>query len=716
MSLRNVRDIKLEYRTLADSVVDDFYIPCLKETRVYKRAVGFFSSSILLQISKGLGAIASKGGKIKLLVSPRLSKDDYEAIERGYELKKVVSDKLEKEFDESIEFEQKLERFTLLSYLISHDILEIEIAIVENESNDTAMYHEKLGIMVDDDDNIVAFSGSANESDHAFNLNYECIDTFCSWSSEDAFERCQNKEFRFDLMWENDEKGLVVIPFPDVIKQKILKYNNYDIDFSKLDNALKKIHKMKREKSRAPTLDNVKLYDYQDEAIANWKAMNYHGIFDMATGTGKTFTGCGAIVNLLNDKKRLVTIICCPYIHLVDQWCEEVKLFNIEPIKCYGGLKYHDKLERQVYKFKNRRTNFVCIIISNSSFIDAKNQELFKMNIDNTLLLADEAHNFGARNLSEMLKVNYAYRLALSATLDRYGDDQGTKKLYNFFGEKCITYDLGRAIIERKLTPYYYYPVLVELDEEELNEYQDLTKKIKKYCFTDKNDEMPDELKMLLIKRARLIAKAKNKIRMFEKIISDYKTDSNIIVYCGAVKYNEHDFDDCKEDKKQIEIIKDSMNNKFNMVATKFTAEEDVVQRQAIINSFKLEEIQALVAIKCLDEGMNIPAIKTAFLLASGTNPKEYIQRRGRVLRRSEGKDFATIYDFITIPRKLEKTKILPRFTKELEAGLVERELIRLIDFANLSMNPSDSNELIDKIKSAYDLNIINEGDINEYE
>lgn len=715
MSLRNVQGIKLEYRTLSDKVVDEFYIPCLKEARVYKRAVGFFSSSILLQISKGLGAIASKGGKIKLLVSPRLSRDDYEAIERGYELKKVVSDKLEKEFDESIEFEQKLERFTLLSYLISHDILEIAIAVVESESSDTAMYHEKLGIMVDDDDNIVAFSGSANESDHAFNQNYECIDTFCSWSSEDAFERCQNKEFRFDLMWENDEKGLVVLPFPDVIKQKILKYDNYDIDFSKLDNALKKIHKIKREKSRLPTLNNVKLYDYQDEAIANWKAMNYRGIFDMATGTGKTFTGCGAIVNLLNDKKRLLTIICCPYIHLVDQWCEEVKLFNIESIKCYGGLKYRDKLERQLYKFKNRRTNFVCIVISNSSFIDVKNQELFKMNIDNTLLLVDEAHNFGARNLSEMLKVNYEYRLALSATLDRYRDEHGTKRLYQFFGKKCITYDLRRAIIERKLTPYYYYPVLVELDEEELNEYQDLTKKIKKYCFSD-DGEMPDGLKILLIKRARLIAKAKNKIQMFEKIIDDYKTDSNIIVYCGAVKYDEHDFDDCKEDKKQIEIIKDSMNNKFNMIASKFTAEEDVAQRQAIINSFKLEEIQALVAIKCLDEGMNIPAIKTAFILASGTNPKEYIQRRGRVLRRFEGKKFATIYDFITIPRKLDKAKILTKSIKELEAGLVQRELVRLVDFANLSMNPSDSNELIDKIKSAYDLNIINEGDINEYE
>ena len=398
MSLKNVSDIKLEYRTLADNVVDDFYVPCLKEAKVYKRAVGFFSSSILLQISKGLGSIAKKGGKIKLLVSPRLSKDDYEAIEKGYNLKQLVSDKFEKEFDENVIFEQKTERFTLLSYLIAQNILEIKVAVVENESSDNAMYHEKLGILVDDEDNIVAFSGSANESDHAFNLNYECIDTFCSWSSDDSFERCQNKEFRFDLMWENDEKGLIVLPFSDIIRKKLLSYNNYDIDFSKLDNELKEIHKKKRMKNVFPTLDNVGLYDYQLEAIDNWNSNNYRGIFDMATGTGKTYTGCGVVVRLLNDKKRLVTIICCPYIHLVDQWVEEVKEFNIDSIKCYGGIKYRDKLERQLYKFKNKRTDFVCIIISNSSFIDSKNQELFKMNIENTLLLVDEAHNFGAHN------------------------------------------------------------------------------------------------------------------------------------------------------------------------------------------------------------------------------------------------------------------------------------------------------------------------------
>jgi len=177
-----------------------------------------------------------------------------------------------------------------------------------------------------------------------------------------------------------------------------LSYNNYDIDFSKLDNELKEIHKKKRMKNVFPTLDNVGLYDYQLEAIDNWNSNNYRGIFDMATGTGKTYTGCGAVVRLLNDKKRLVTIICCPYIHLVDQWVEEVKEFNIDSIKCYGGIKYRDKLERQLYKFKNKRTDFVCIIISNSSFIDSKNQELFKMNIENTLLLVDEAHNFGAHN------------------------------------------------------------------------------------------------------------------------------------------------------------------------------------------------------------------------------------------------------------------------------------------------------------------------------
>ena len=116
-----------------------------------------------------------------------------------------------------------------------------------------------------------------------------------------------------------------------------------------------------------------------------------------------------------------------------------------------------------------------------------------------------------------------------------------------------------------------------------------------------------------------------------------------------------------------------------------------------------------LVAIKCLDEGVNVPAIKTAFILASSTNPKEYIQRRGRVLRKYPGKEYAEIYDFITLPRRLDDTSFVPENLKSMERGLVRREFIRLQDFARLSKNPSECNDIMDEIRKAYDLDIIEE-------
>lgn len=717
MSFReSLNNILLEYRTLEDEVVDSFYIPALKEAEVYKRAVGFFSSTILLQISEGLGSIATRGGKIKLLVSPKLDEKDYDAIKNGYELRKLIEDKFLDTFDENVEFEQKEGRFTLLSYLIAKGILDIKVAVVEDPKNDNAMYHEKLGIMTDYDGDILSFSGSANETGQAFNLNYECIDVYCSWKSEEAYQRCQIKDFRFDNMWGNAEKSLTVIPFPDVIRDKLLKYNHYDkYDFAQLDIDLEKIHTKKKLKDDGPDDSLISFHDYQNDAIDSWEKSGYKGIFDMATGTGKTFTGLGAICRLFKNKKRVVAVICAPYIHLVEQWAEEANKFGIAPIKCYGNHNTYDaKLKKQLQKFKARRTNFVCIITTNTTFTTDRLQEHIKKNLDETLLIVDEAHNFGAMKLSSYLSSNYPYRLALSATLDRYGDSIGTQKLYDFFGNKCIEYSLERAIREQKLTKYYYHPVVVSLTNDEYERYHNLTEKIRKFHISQ-DDDIPDALKNLLVERARIVAGAENKIYALKKEIAKYSKENNLLVYCGAVKY----FGCGGEDdvgQRQIEIVKNMLNNELGIVSTKFTAEEDSVTRQGIIKAYVNEEIQALVAIKCLDEGVNVPAIKTAFILASSANPKEYIQRRGRVLRKHPGKEYAEIFDFITLPRPLEDSFGISESEKNTDRVLIKKELIRMIDFANLSNNPLECDELIDEMKSAYNLETINMEDINKYE
>lgn len=452
--------------------------------------------------------------------------------------------------------------------------------------------------------------------------------------------------------------------------------------------------------------DGINLFNYQTEAIDNWKHNNYRGIFDMATGTGKTFTALGGICELYKHQDRLLVIICCPFIHLVEQWAEEAKLFNIDPIVCYGGTKYKDVLKRKLYRLRRKSENFVCAITTNSTFRSEYFQSLLNINLKNTLLIVDEAHNFGADNISECMNIDYPYRLALSATLDRYGDSEGTEKLHNFFGEICIRYDLKEAIAQDKLTPYYYYPEIVTLDEYELDEYYTITKQIIKYKYkkSDKK-KMPEGLKRLLIRRARIIAGAEDKITKLKEVIEPYKDKNNLLIYCGAVKYGQYDYQKCEDEKKQVDRVCTMLREEYGMKVRKFTSEESTEEREEIIRQYKNQEIQALVAIKCLDEGINIPSIKTAFILASSTNPKEYIQRRGRVLRMAKGKLYAEIYDFITIPRPLDEANCVPPEFNRVDRGLVQREFIRLKDFSSLSSNSSRSFKIIEEIEEAYDLN-----------
>lgn len=709
MSFKEIQNIQLSYNSLSDEIVLDFYIPCLSQAKIYKRAVGYFSSNILLQVSKGLGAFAENNGKMKLLVSPKLEPEDYEAIKKGYDAKEYITKKIIDDFDFNIDFDQKESRFEMLSYMISSGLLEIKI-IVLKENNEIAMFHRKVGIMEDELGNQIAFSGSGNETYNGYNLNDEDFEVFCSWKSDESEQRCAIKDLEFERAWNGTDKNLITIPFPDVIKNKLLTYKTTGEKqkFTQIDSNFVNYILAKQRKPKTPEIpDNISLHDYQKSAISEWEKAGYRGIFDMATGTGKTFTGAGAICKLFSVINRLVVFVCCPFTHLVEQWNEELKLFNIEAIKCYGSVDYEKKLNRALIKFKQGRTDFVCALITNLSFKKEEIQKLVQLNLKDTLLIVDEAHNFGAFELSKTLNVNYPYRLALSATLDRYGDEIGTQKLYDFFGKKCIEYSLAEAIAQNKLTPYKYYPVVVSLTENEYDKYVEISKEIAKYH--SKDGEISEGAKKLLIKRARIVAGASNKLHALYDAIKPYKDKHNILVYCGAVKYDSSEYSFSSEDEeKQIEAVLGMLNNELHIYSTKFTSSENSETRKNIISMFKNEDIQALVAIKCLDEGMNIPAIKTAFILASSTNPKEYIQRRGRVLRKFPGKAYAEIYDFITLPRQLGVTKY-GQENKQIEKNLVRKELSRLIDFANLSKNPSESNVIIKKIYEAYGLDVVDE-------
>lgn len=716
--------VKSEYRSLIDNVVQDFYIPLLKDAVSYKRAVGFFSSSSLVEISKGIAGMAAEGGKIQIVASPYLSDEDIDAIRHGYEDRnKIIERALLTQISEKPTDYYSMERLNLLAALIADGVMDIQIAYTEDK-NGIGMYHEKMGIIEDVHGDKIAFSGSNNESATAMTINYETMDVFRSWGDSSEIERIRLKENAFYSIWHDTEPNIKVLKFPNITDALIERYRRKPANFAIDDEQFAKRMLTYASKisdisstyggpigARVP--DDITFREYQKDAISVWVGENYRGIYDMATGTGKTLTGLGAISKLSEDLDDvLAVIIVCPYQHLVEQWVEDIVRFNIKPIIAYGDSPQKDwkkRLSRAVRDQKLRRDkSFFCLVCTNATFAkDYVQDEISKIQSP-ILLVVDEAHNFGARTYARLLDDRFTYRLALSATLDRHRDDEGTAMLYDFFGKKCIEYSLDRAIDEDKLTKYKYYPIPVYLTDEELEKYEQKSYEMSKCLIKGKDGKyrLNKRGEILAMERARIVAGASQKLETLREYIAPYAKDNNILVYCGATNVIDEKADYSsidEEDVRQIEAVTRILGNEFGMEVAKFTSEENMETRATIKEQFqKGDRLQAIVAIKCLDEGVNIPGIRTAFILASTTNPKEYIQRRGRVLRKAENKPFAEIYDFVTLPRELDSVSGLTTEQAQRDLSLVKNELARIKEFGRLSMNSMEANDLIWDIQEAY--------------
>lgn len=724
MSFRDI-ELKPEYRSRLDNVIRDFYNPVLNQAVIYKRAVGFFSSSALVSLTVGICGLVKNGGTIQLIASPRLSPEDVEAINDGIRRRdEVVKEALLRELQEPTgKFEEA--RLNLLSNLIAAGRLEIKIAFLEDE-NTVGMFHEKLGLMYDSEENIIAFSGSMNESVNAFTKNYEAIDVFASWTQD--MNRVLAKQSAFNAMWGDYEPSIKVMDFPDIKEEILHRYKMDDRIDTRLDDESANVEYTPAAEPAASVGPMVPAYihmrSYQLEAIEEWAKRGYRGIFDMATGTGKTYTALAAAARLFSEQNQnLAVIIICPYQHLVEQWREDIAAFGMKPIVCYSASSqrnWRDRLKTAVTSFSLGVQEHFCMVSTNATFSIDYVQDLMMKLTGNVMLIVDEAHNFGAEKLSKTLLSHIPYRLALSATIDRYGDPEGTQKLYDYFGAKCIEYTLKDAIDHDMLTPYYYHPVSVSLNENELREYLELTSKIRKNTHKDKNGKVhvSEYVKTLLIKRARVVAGAAEKIGMLRQLIQDYRDDNQILVYCGAATMRDVDYQEGRspiDEVRQIDLVAQMLGNDLGMRVTKFTSEESAGERERIKADFADgKHLQALVAIRCLDEGVNIPSIRTAFIMASSTNPKEYIQRRGRVLRKSPGKRHAVIYDFITLPIPLADVGEYDSEVIESVRSLAEREIVRMKDFAGIAENPFDSDSLIADIQKSYQIeadSIMKEGE-----
>ncbi len=698
--------IQKEYRNLKCDIIHDFYIPILSEAVVYKRAVGFFNSAALYEMATGLNQIVCNRGKIELIVSPHLTDEDIKSIQLGYRKREeIIENALLRDFPDPKTQAEK-QKLNLLANLIADGIMDIKVAFKVNATS-AGIFHEKIGIVIDALGNKVAFTGSMNETYSGLLQNYESIDVYCSWRDEDA-DRVAIKEYAFDNLWGNLDSAMEVIAFPQIAVERLNAYRiaptsellqeNYDTSIVQAQKSFFRIPK------------NVKLHSYQEEAIITWEKHNYKGIFDMATGTGKTFTALGALSKLSeNLHERLAVFIVCPYQHLVEQWVNDIIAFGVKPIICYSRYDWKKFYKDTINDYNLGIVKNFCVITTNATFVTASMQNPLLTIRGDCCLVVDEAHNFGAKKQLDCMSEKFNYRLALSATINRHHDEYGTKRLFEYFGEKCIEYTLRQAINEEKLTPYYYYPVLVPFEETELDRYIEITDKVANILRrTPKDAELPQAAERLLIERARIIAGAHGKVQALKEVIAQYRDKQHMLVYCGATKVQSDylsNYNIDSDDQRQIDEITILLGQELKMKVTQFTAQEDSKQRELIKEKFASGETQALVAIKCLDEGMNIPNIETAFILASSTNPKEYIQRRGRVLRKAPGKRYAIIYDFVTLPRALDEYS--PPSSKQAELSLVKREVERMRDFQALSENPSEVTNVIRQITEKYQLYLI---------
>lgn len=438
--------------------------------------------------------------------------------------------------------------------------------------------------------------------------------------------------------------------------------------------------------------EDLILRQYQHQAIANWLKNKGRGTLKMATGSGKTIIALAIATELYQQIGLQILVIVCPYLHLVNQWARECKKFNLEPITAINRIEnWQGELSNKLYNLNNKSQSFITIITTNSTLISQGFQSQVKYFSAKTLIVGDEAHNLGSSRLESSLPRNIGLRLALSATPERQYDEIGTEALLDYFGAIIRPeFTLADAIKQGALVHYLYYPIFVELTHPEALLYAKLTKRIgwvlsKNNSFQDNNT-----LTSLLTKRSRLVATASNKLNSLKELMLPRLDTTHTLFYCGDGYLD--------NDVRQIDAVTHLLGKELGYRVNTYTTDTPLEVRENLRCQFESGELQGLVAIRCLDEGVDIPAIKTAVILASTSNHRQFIQRRGRILRPHPDKEQAVLYDTIVVPPSLD------RETWEVEKNLLRKELIRFITFAELADNATEATHKLLQLRDRYQL------------
>ena len=705
MAAPGLRSLKIasRYRSDRQNVVADFYVPALSASASYSRAAGYFTSTSLALFARGLREFASRGGTMRLVASPHLNADDISDIERGYEVREVIERAVIREL-EADDQEVILNGLGVVGRLIAEQRLDIKLAFVEKQGR-IGIYHEKLGIFHDGAGDLVAFTGSSNETLGGLLANFESIRVFRGWLPIEgpwALEIEQD----FEDLWNDRTASLRVQLFPEVARQRLIEIAGHrpEAGLAGQDDAIEPAVSARGRVARLAIPDGIGVRDYQRKAVEAWLSRQGKGILKMATGTGKTktalFSACQLARALAAREQPLVLLVIVPFQHLVDQWVPEVESFGVRPVAIYeSSQRWLPAVEDQLAEARLGQRPVVAMVATNASFAGDRFQSVLARVTQPLLVIADEAHNLGSSAYRSRLPQNATYRLALSATPERWFDDEGTDALTEYFGPVVFKLELGEAIERGALCRYRYVPRLVELADDENELYADLTAQIARRLASGEpmDDDPNSPLGFLLRRRAAVLGHASGKL---QQLRNDLQSRCNAwfqLAYC-AEGSRPADRGELSGPSQVAQII-NMAGNDLHLTVHSYVAETSRAERKVLLRRFGAgDDLRLLVAMRCLDEGVDIPDARVAYLLASSSNPRQFIQRRGRILRPAPGKDLAEIIDYLAVPQ--EGTPL----NFDVERSLLTRELERAGEFGKLAENYEATLALLRPLKEKYQL------------
>ena len=706
----NLRDLK--YRSLyivpRDNYVDEVLVSSLKLSTSLDCMFGFFGSAALKTIAPGLAEyLARTTEPMRLVVSPNISEADMIALREGVSTPSIVLEaRLKELLGEAKLSSNALIRHTLhcVAYMLSTKRLLLRIAWLR----DGSLFHPKVWFFRDAE-NIVVAHGSSNFTSAGLGRNHEqiCVDT--SWDGERADETINTLVEEFDALWSGSRDYVVSLDLPVAIENDLIREYTPDRppttdDFRKAwEEDAKTVEQLSLNISPA---DGVPTHEFeipshldldygpfahQGKALAAWEAAKRRGFLAMATGSGKTITALAGATRLQKEVDALLVVVSAPYKPLVSQWLDEVSAFGVRPLPTTGSSAERAHRLDLAIRGLNTGISKVEVVVATENFLTS---EHFRRVFDalpkavTALLIADEAHNLGKESFISNTPDRFNYRLGLSATPERQYDPEGTAALFEYFGPPVYEFSLREAI-GVCLVPYNYYMHQVEMNGEEFDEWQSLTDRLRRQGFkgdaeASESGSMSMDLKKLLFARRRVIESVENKVVVLRRLLEKRSRDDikHVLVYATD------------KNGAQLQAVNDMMQNDLNLTIHELTARQTSSKGKAadILDRFAAGDYNALTCMRVLDEGVDVPQVGEAFILASNTVRRQWVQRRGRVLRKCDAinKELAHLHDFIVVP---------PDPRDKGSRAILKGELERAREFAELAANGGISGGPFDEIE-----------------